>query len=70
MFLISLCSNYQVILQKLSGHNVFIEIIESLSSKYLWSGKREKNLTYFRYVVAISILLFNIIAMSLILSHC
>ena len=33
MFLILLCSNYQVIFQKLSGHDVCIEIIESLSSK-------------------------------------
>ena len=32
--LISLGSNYHVILQKLSGHNVCVEIIESLSTRY------------------------------------
>ena len=44
MFLMSLCINYQVILQKLSGHNVCIEIIESLSSKYLYIGKGKKQI--------------------------
>ena len=73
MFLISLCRLLSGHLQKLSGHNVCIEIIESLGRKFLWSGRTKKTklfLTYFRYVVVVSILLFNIIVMHLMLSNC